>query len=299
MFLLPVAAREVREASRQSRTYAWRAITALIALLLMALITWITRYNSGQGQSLFIGVTTVAYLYCLLAGVLRTADVIAEEKRENTLGLLFLTDLKGWDIILGKLLSSSVNCLFGLLALIPMLAIPMLMGGVQWSEFICVVLSLLNAMLLWISWGFLISSLFRMSVVTISSGLAIIILLAAGVPLLAFFCDEKLNLKLLSGYIFALSPTHSVIFAFDTSSPSYLPHYWFSLVFNFFRSLINLRLAIFFLPRFWQEVPKNKTTERWRERIRALRFGKAKSKKRLRTRLLNQNPFSGLRTVSR
>ncbi|MGZ5544707.1 MAG: ABC transporter permease, partial [Limisphaerales bacterium] len=291
MFLLPVAAREVREASRQPRTYAWRAVTALIALILMAFIAWFTRYDSTQGQSLFIGVTIVAYLYCLLAGVLRTADVIAEEKRENTLGLLFLTDLKGWDIILGKLLSSSVNCLFGLLALIPMLAIPMLMGGVQWSEFICVVLSLINALLLSISWGFLISSLFRASVVTISTSLAIVIFLAVGVPFIAFFFDEKLNLKLLCGYIFAFSPTHCVIFGFDTSSPSYLPHYWFSLVFNFFMTLINLRLAIFFLPRFWQEVPKNKKTERWRERIRALRFGKAISKKRLRTRLLNQNPF--------
>src|SRR2546421_4973555 len=156
MFLLPVAAREVREASRQSRTYAWRTATALIALVLMAFIAWVSGYSARQGQRLFIGVATIAYLYCLIAGVVRTADTIAEEKRDNTLGLLFLTDLKGWDIILGKLLSSSVNCLFGLLALIPMLAIPMLMGGVQWSEFVRVILSLLVTLILSISWGFLI-----------------------------------------------------------------------------------------------------------------------------------------------
>src|SRR4051794_12961432 len=124
MFLLPVAAREVREASRQPRTYAWRAATAAIALIVMALIAWVSRFSPTQGHELFVAISTIAYIYCLIAGATRTADTISEEKRDNTLGLLFLTDLKGWDIILGKLLSSSVNCLFGLLALIPMLAIP-------------------------------------------------------------------------------------------------------------------------------------------------------------------------------
>src|SRR5436309_16114407 len=107
MFLLPVAAREVREASRQPRTYAWRAATASAALAVMALYAWFSRYSFTRGHDLFVAISTVAFVYCLVAGVLRTADTIAEEKRENTLGLLFLTDLTGFDIILGKLLSSS------------------------------------------------------------------------------------------------------------------------------------------------------------------------------------------------
>src|ERR1044071_6734991 len=205
MFLLPVAAREVREASRQLRTYAWRAVTAAVALAVMAFIAWVSRYSTTQGHDLFVAISTIAYLYCLIAGVVRTADTIAEEKRDNTLGLLFLTDLKGLDIILGKLLSSSVNCLFGLLALIPMLAIPMLMGGVQWGEFVRVILSLLNALLLSISWGFLISSLFRLSVVTISTGLAIIILFAGGLPLLAVLLAEEYHHQVAAVIVFVFS----------------------------------------------------------------------------------------------
>src|SRR5262245_38563407 len=126
MILLPVAAREVREASRQTRTYAWRWITAAVALALMAFVAWVTRRSPRQGHEMFIAVSVVAYIYCMLAGAVRTADTLAQEKRDNTLGLLFLTDLKGWDIILGKLLSSSVNCVFGLLAMVPMLALPMM-----------------------------------------------------------------------------------------------------------------------------------------------------------------------------
>ena len=291
MILLPVATREVREASRQSRTYAWRWITAAVALALMAFIAWVTRHSGSQGQELFVAVSIVAYIYCLLAGVVRTADVIAQEKRDNTLGLLFLTDLKGWDIILGKLLSSSINCIFGLLALVPMLAIPMLMGGVPWSEFLRVILSLFVALLLSISWGFVISSIFRLSVVTISMGLAIIIAFAAGFPLFSIVLAEGFDLREVANFTFVFSPTYSLIFGLDATMPNFRNHYWKSVFLNIAIAIINLRLAIFFLPCFWQEVPKNKNHETWRNRIRVWRFGKGAAKKRFRTRLLNQNPF--------
>lgn len=291
MFLLPVAAREVREASRQARTYAWRWITAAVALAIMAFIAWITRHGPNQGHELFMAVSVVAYIYCLLAGAVRTADTVAQEKRDNTLGLLFLTDLKGWDIMLGKLLSSSVNCVFGLLAMVPMLAIPMMMGGVPWMEFIRVILVLFTTLFLSISWGFLISSLFRQSVVTISGVLGVMIFLGAGIPLLFVLLTEEFRAKELARFIFVFSPTHCMIFANDVNGRDSDNYYWVALAVNNALALINLRLAIFFLPRFWQEVPKNKNTETWRNRIRALRFGKPKAKKRLRTRLLNQNPF--------
>src|SRR3954464_6851988 len=104
MPLLPVATREVREASRQPRTYRWRWVTAAAALGLMSFAAWVMKNDPGQGHAVFVAVSTAAYIYCLLAGAVRTADTIAEEKRDNTLGLLFLTDLKGWDIVFGKAL---------------------------------------------------------------------------------------------------------------------------------------------------------------------------------------------------
>jgi len=35
-----------------------------------------------------------------------TADTLSGESREGTLGLLFLTDLRSWDVTLGKLASA-------------------------------------------------------------------------------------------------------------------------------------------------------------------------------------------------
>ena len=73
-------------------------------------------------------------MYCLLSGVWFTADCLSEEKREGTLGLLFLTDLKGYDVVLGKLVATSLNGLYAVLAAVPILALPLLMGGVAPGE---------------------------------------------------------------------------------------------------------------------------------------------------------------------
>src|SRR6185295_16622942 len=105
-------------------------------------------------------------------GVLRTADAIAEEKRENTLGLLFLTDLKVGDILLGKLLASTATLFFGLLAMMPLLAIPVLLGGVTSRDLIRIALCLVNSLFYAISIGFLVSTFFRQGWVTISVALA-------------------------------------------------------------------------------------------------------------------------------
>ena len=72
-----------------------------------------------------------------------TADCLSVEKREGTLGLLFLTDLRGYDVVLGKLFSTSLRSSYGLVAGFPVLALPLLLGGVTGSAFWRVVLVLL------------------------------------------------------------------------------------------------------------------------------------------------------------
>src|SRR5581483_9708968 len=94
----------------------------------------------------------------LVAGRRFTADCLSEEKREGTLGLLFLTDLKGYDIVLGKLAATSVNGLYGLFALVPVLAVPLLMGGVANAEFWRTVLVLLDTFLLSLAVGMFASA---------------------------------------------------------------------------------------------------------------------------------------------
>src|SRR6476646_6051940 len=133
MTFLPVVERELRVASRLPGTHWVRLVAAFVALGIggwIMVIPYVRNTPGLLGIWLFGSMSALVNFYALLMGVLRTADCLSEEKREGTLGLLFLTDLKGYDIILGKLAATSLNALYGLIAIIPVLAIPLLLGGV-------------------------------------------------------------------------------------------------------------------------------------------------------------------------
>src|SRR5260370_3617695 len=75
-------------------------------------------------QGLFIAFGVMALGFCLLAGIFLTADCLSEEKREGTLGLLFLADLKSYDVVLGKLIATSTHSVYGLLAVVSGVCVP-------------------------------------------------------------------------------------------------------------------------------------------------------------------------------
>jgi hypothetical protein len=83
-----------------------------------------------RGRQLYVVVSVFGFVYALLAGVLLTAGAINEEREQGTLGLLFLTDLRSQDILLGKLLASSLNGSYVLVGLLPLLMVPLMFGGV-------------------------------------------------------------------------------------------------------------------------------------------------------------------------
>ena len=129
MTFLPVVERELRVAARLPGTHWVRLVAAFVALGIGGWIMAIPYFRNTPGvlgMALFVSMSILMNFYALLIGVLRTADCLSEEKREGTLGLLFLTDLKGYDIVLGKLAATSLNTFYGMLAIFPILAISLL-----------------------------------------------------------------------------------------------------------------------------------------------------------------------------
>src|SRR5437870_7673413 len=164
MTVLPIVERELRVASRRRATYRMRVTAALAA---MATFGWImltflqTIPSTWQGRYLFRVLFGLAFVYCLLIGARLTADCLSEEKREGTLGLLFLTDLKGYDVVFGKLAATSLHVFYAMLAIFPVLAVPLLMGGVTAGEFWRLLLVLVATLLFSLSIGMLSSALNR------------------------------------------------------------------------------------------------------------------------------------------
>src|SRR6266704_4533875 len=137
MTFLPIVERELQATARRRGTYWNRALSALAAILIFggALIFEAQAPPKELGKHVFNILSGLFLLSSLAAGVRYTADCLSEEKREGTLGLLFLTDLRGYDVVLGKMLATSLKNLYALIAVFPPLAIPFLLGSVSIGEF--------------------------------------------------------------------------------------------------------------------------------------------------------------------
>jgi hypothetical protein len=158
MTFLPIAERELRFRARRPGTFLLRSVAASVAVIVAAiiLVQWGLR---GGGAVVFKTVTALAFLFCLYEGLRNTTDCLSAEKRAGTLGLLFLTDLKGYDVVLGKLTATSLNSFYGLLAILPAIGLPLLIGGVTAGEFWRATLVLLFTLFFSLSAGVFVSSM--------------------------------------------------------------------------------------------------------------------------------------------
>ncbi len=144
---------------------------------------------SAFGQSYFAGFTVVAAILAALGGQLATADSIGREAREGTLGLLFLTPLSRWDIVLGRIAAGGVALFSLLLAALPAAAIVWLLGGVSGVDWLRGMIGLLNLIFVSMAAGMVATAFIREAVPSFLAGFGI--LLAVG--LLPFVMEYGLN----------------------------------------------------------------------------------------------------------
>jgi hypothetical protein len=133
---LPLIQRELSVRARRRGSYWLRFGVALAAALFALPQLVFSDWSGGTstvGKTVFNGLVVIAFLLCSGALFL-TVDVISSERREGTLGLLFLTRINWFDVVLGKLSSNGLAGLLALVALLPLLMIPVLAGGVTGGE---------------------------------------------------------------------------------------------------------------------------------------------------------------------
>src|ERR1035437_9174566 len=157
MTLLPVIARELRASARQPFTYYLRVLGVTALLLASLLFGLHFGLEPALGRQLFAALHGTLFGAIWLLVPMLTADCISRERREGTLGLLFLTPLTGTDIVLAKGLVHGLRALTLSLAVVPVLTVPFLMGGVSWSQAALSVLVNANAMCWALSAGLLSS----------------------------------------------------------------------------------------------------------------------------------------------
>lgn len=253
MTFLPIVQRELRIGSRRRSTYRTRWLAALLTCVLVSgslILSGRFTAPTPPGQSLFKLLAALAFIYCLLEGLRNTADCLSEEKREGTLGLLFLTDLKGYDVVLGKLLATSLTSFYGLLAVFPAFAMSFILGGVTAGEVWRMALVLMNTLFLSLSLGMCVSSISQKARKAWTAVFCLMGFIVV-VPLLldSLWPASTQNLGHLVG---SLSPASDFKWAFDGTYSQGASRYWTSLLVIHLLAWTLLALASRALPHCWQ-----------------------------------------------
>jgi ABC-type transport system involved in cytochrome c biogenesis permease component len=292
MTFLPIVARELRVASRAGSTYWIRLVAVVVAIVVggWTLLIW-SRYQSANvvGRSIFQALSICAFAYCLLIGTRNTADCLSGEKREGTLGLLFLTDLRGYDIVLGKLAATSLASFYGLIAVVPVMAIPLLLGGVPAGEFWRVTLVQVNTMFFSLALGILVSAFSQHERKAIACVILLLLVFTGGLPTFGWWLAENVQRKpgAEPDFVFlAASPAFGIS---ETANGTW--KFWCSVALTHALAWLCLAIASLRLPHAWQDRPVGAKSTPWRERWRRLTHGDRESRARFRRRLLGLNPF--------
>jgi len=136
MTFFPILERELKVRARSRVTYWTRTAIALVGALIclpqMASSSLFVT-PAALGKGIFEGIIVAGFILSCFACLL-TADSISAERQDGTLGLLLLTRAKIFDVLLGKLGSIGLTCLCALVAFLPLLMVPVLVGGVTGDE---------------------------------------------------------------------------------------------------------------------------------------------------------------------
>jgi hypothetical protein len=290
VIFLPIAARELRVASRKRSTFWVRIAAALVAVLigsgfLVLAAAWSFGFGAATlGKVLFALLTWLTLAAALSTGLFFTSDCLSEEKREGTLGFLFLTDLRGYDVVLGKLLATSLRGFYALLAVFPILAVTLLMGGVTAPQFWKTALALVNALFFSLAAGLFVSSISRDSQKAMAMTLFLLFLLTTGGP-----AGDALTAMVKQNGFQPVLSLSSPVYLFATAGAWGRSPFWSGLLVNQVVACMLLGLACVLLPRTWQEKAA-KTSAAMGSRAHWWKYGGPKRRTSLRRELVDVNP---------
>jgi ABC-type transport system involved in multi-copper enzyme maturation permease subunit len=244
---LPLLQKELQEQSARARTYVLRVVFAVLLILSVGLSNIealnvlgqtiaAPGANLGYGRPLFHSTIWILFIGVYLFLPAMVCGVLTVEKERNTLGLLLITKLGPWTIIIEKFASRVLPMFTFLFISLPMLAFMYSLGGLEPITLFLGLWFLFLSVLQVASLAVLASSFFSGTVGSFLGTYFLIALLSFGPPLLEhvvfndslqelgelfgraflvqFFGDNG-NLEMIGGQIFTIPCFPPVILQFN------------------------------------------------------------------------------------
>jgi ABC-type transport system involved in multi-copper enzyme maturation permease subunit len=294
MNFLPIVERELRVAARRPEAHRVRVLFLALTVALWFFL-WII-HQHGQApttlsRNLYEAMSVIAFSFAIASGLIFAADTLSAEKRAGTLGLLFLTDLKGYDVMLGKLAAHSLNGFYGLLGMLPVLALPLLMGGVSLGEFARLALALLATMFQSLGVAMYISALCRETQAALLGTFFVLLTLAGVFPMLWWLINVRVPG---ADWLLLPSPGYTLRAAvyFSYQVPKGAAEFWLSFSVVCLSGMAGLALASSHLAKVWHEqspIQNFRLLRIWRARVT-----RAVACEKQRKPSLNANPYAWL-----
>jgi hypothetical protein len=152
---IPLLFREFQVALRRPLTLHLRLVFGGGSMLLAIWSILVSATSSGT--KIFTVLIAIAAALSMAVAVFGASDSISRERREGTLGFLFLTDLQASDVVLGKISAAGLVPLYTLLGMFPAFAVCVLVGGlpitVFWKGMAALVVTLVYSLCatMWVS----------------------------------------------------------------------------------------------------------------------------------------------------
>lgn len=191
--LNPVLVKELRGRMRGARAFVllsvFLALLSGATLLFYAVIAGQAgdSFNAGReiGQGLFYMIAISSLIgVCIITPTL-TAGALAGERERQTFDLLVASQLSPLQIVLGKLGSALAFAIMIVLAVVPLMSITFLFGGVSLTEVMIALICLAATALLYASIGLFWSGVMRSTLGASSLAIGTVAIKLLGIPFIA------------------------------------------------------------------------------------------------------------------
>lgn len=290
----PLIERELSVALRKQQT---RRVRNWGTVICVAVTTLFLLFGAASGTSdwgkelnrlLFWG-----GLFIILQVPGYTVGIFAEERRNQTLGLLFLCGLGPWELFTSKTLGSALVSLSTLAILYPFFAISFFGGGVTWQWFLGAMCGLPVLLLFVFAICIIASVLCREESTALVVAFALAGVLCLTTPLLHVFSKAFSDGGPPGQDWLWLSPARPAYLLARNLAGGTIRELWISMAASVVWSVLALAAAGIVLNRVWQDKPDTETPS-WRAGLRDWLRGDAAWRRRVAGRWIEVNPFAWL-----
>lgn len=261
------------------------------------------RFNLAAGTAgatvllLLVGLTKTLHWLLFLYGlmiVLRalhlSASLFSEERRNQTLELLFLTGMTAPQLFITKLVGGILIASSDLLVIMPFLSIPFLAGGLSLQLFVATLTTLPTLLLFTVSVGVLVSVICNEDGTAMLLGAAIIAALCLLTPFPYYVGLALTNSAPFSSSWLCLSPAYAPWLISENFGSVFPTNFWPAILTTLSWSLLCFGAAAAILTFNWRNDPKS-NNQLWRRKWKVCVHGSVEWRRALRKRLLPENPF--------